>query len=293
MATFLVAEATQAGSPRQTQPVGGQSRAPSCQVGRPARSCKVRAHGTTLTAPAPQPDPRLGTTGPHRRLDRPSARGDGPADRDVQEGQRPRARRPGQRRGRARLRQRDRPARRGRRARRRRAGSRRGQGRGGGRALAEEEAEAARGPRPARRTSRRRADAKPARAAAGAAAGAAARAAAAGALEGTFDHGEEGYGLWLDPAVADNPVYAEHWAGHRPVEVTVEEDQIVIRRAGADERRLSAADFARAVACERRAHEQIAAAQSSRCPTASPASTRRLPLVYFGEPALGDGRPQR
>jgi hypothetical protein len=55
----------------------------------------------------------------------------------------------------------------------------------------------------------------------------------AGALEGTFDHGEEGYGLWLDPAVADNPVYAEHWAGHRPVEVTIDEDQIVIRRAGA------------------------------------------------------------
>jgi hypothetical protein len=51
-------------------------------------------------------------------------------------------------------------------------------------------------------------------------------------LEGTFDHGEEGYGLWLDPAVEDNPVYAEHWAGHRPVSVTIEEDQIVIRRAG-------------------------------------------------------------
>jgi hypothetical protein len=54
------------------------------------------------------------------------------------------------------------------------------------------------------------------------------------AYEGTFDHGEEGYGLWLDPEVADSPVYAEHWAGHRPVEVTVEEDQIVIRRAGED-----------------------------------------------------------
>jgi hypothetical protein len=52
------------------------------------------------------------------------------------------------------------------------------------------------------------------------------------ALEGTFDHGEEGYGLWLDPDVQDDPVYAEHWAGHRPVEVTIEEDQIVIRRAG-------------------------------------------------------------
>ena len=54
------------------------------------------------------------------------------------------------------------------------------------------------------------------------------------ALEATFDHGEEGYGLWLDPAVQDDPVYAEYWAGHRPVEVTVEEDQIVIRRAGED-----------------------------------------------------------
>jgi hypothetical protein len=52
-----------------------------------------------------------------------------------------------------------------------------------------------------------------------------------GAIEGTFDHGEEGYGLWLDPGVVDNPVYAEHWAGHRPVEVTIEEDKIVIRRA--------------------------------------------------------------
>ncbi len=54
-------------------------------------------------------------------------------------------------------------------------------------------------------------------------------------LEGTFDHGEEGYGLWLDPAIQDNPIYAEHWAGHRPVEVSVEEDTIVIRRVGDDD----------------------------------------------------------
>ena len=61
------------------------------------------------------------------------------------------------------------------------------------------------------------------------------RVGAASELEGTFDHGEEGYGLWLDPDVQDDPVYAEHWAGHRPVEVTIEEDQIVIRRAGEDD----------------------------------------------------------
>lgn len=53
------------------------------------------------------------------------------------------------------------------------------------------------------------------------------------AIEATFDHGEaEGYGLWLDPAVQDNPVYAEHWSGKREVTVTLEPDQIVIRRAG-------------------------------------------------------------
>ncbi len=49
-------------------------------------------------------------------------------------------------------------------------------------------------------------------------------------FEASFDHGEEGYGLWLDPAVADSAVYAEHWAGHRPIEVTFEADQIIIRR---------------------------------------------------------------
>ena len=55
-----------------------------------------------------------------------------------------------------------------------------------------------------------------------------------GGFEGTFDHGEEGYGLWLDPAVADDPIYAEHWAGQRQIVVSIEPDQIVIRPAGAD-----------------------------------------------------------
>ncbi len=53
-------------------------------------------------------------------------------------------------------------------------------------------------------------------------------------LEATFDHGEnDGYGLWLDASVKDNPVYVEHWVGNRDVTVRIEPDQIVIRRAGA------------------------------------------------------------
>jgi hypothetical protein len=50
-------------------------------------------------------------------------------------------------------------------------------------------------------------------------------------LQGTFDHGEEGYGLWLDPSIADDPTYKDHWEGKRRVEVTVEPDQIVIKRS--------------------------------------------------------------
>jgi hypothetical protein len=54
------------------------------------------------------------------------------------------------------------------------------------------------------------------------------------AMQGTFDQGDtDGYGLWLDPTIADDPVYTEHWAGHRRVEVTVEPDRIVIKRVQA------------------------------------------------------------
>jgi len=56
-----------------------------------------------------------------------------------------------------------------------------------------------------------------------------------GPLEATFDHGEEeGYGLWLDPAVKDDPVYSEHWAGHRAVKVTIEPERIVLERIEGD-----------------------------------------------------------
>ncbi|MFL5892160.1 MAG: hypothetical protein ACJ75I_05395 [Solirubrobacterales bacterium] len=51
------------------------------------------------------------------------------------------------------------------------------------------------------------------------------------AMQATFDHGDtDGFGLWLDPAVEDDPVYSENWAGHRKVEVTIEPDRIVVRR---------------------------------------------------------------
>jgi hypothetical protein len=50
-------------------------------------------------------------------------------------------------------------------------------------------------------------------------------------LEATFDQGEEeGYGIWLDPAIKDDPTYAEHWEGKRALKVTIEPERIVLER---------------------------------------------------------------
>jgi hypothetical protein len=50
-------------------------------------------------------------------------------------------------------------------------------------------------------------------------------------LEATFDQGEEeGYGIWLDPAIKDDPTYVEHWAGRRALRVTIEPERIVLER---------------------------------------------------------------
>ena len=47
-----------------------------------------------------------------------------------------------------------------------------------------------------------------------------------------FDHGDDGYGLWLDGAVRDAAVYRKHWQGHADIVVRITADEIVIRRAG-------------------------------------------------------------
>src|SRR5262245_60006079 len=50
-------------------------------------------------------------------------------------------------------------------------------------------------------------------------------------LEATFDQGEEeGYGIWFDPSIKDDPSYAEHWAGQRALRVTIEPERIVLER---------------------------------------------------------------
>jgi hypothetical protein len=50
-------------------------------------------------------------------------------------------------------------------------------------------------------------------------------------LEATFDQGdEEGYGIWLDPAIKDDPTYTEHWAGQKALKVTIEPERIVLER---------------------------------------------------------------
>lgn len=48
-------------------------------------------------------------------------------------------------------------------------------------------------------------------------------------FEGVLDHGErEGWGMWFDPAIAEDPIWREHWAGVESVTVKVAEDSIVL-----------------------------------------------------------------
>ncbi len=48
-------------------------------------------------------------------------------------------------------------------------------------------------------------------------------------FEGVLDHGErDGWGLWLDPSISEDPIWREHWAGVESVVVKVAEDSIVL-----------------------------------------------------------------
>jgi cold shock CspA family protein len=48
-------------------------------------------------------------------------------------------------------------------------------------------------------------------------------------FEGVLDHGDrDGWGLWLDPAVAEDPIWREHWSEVEAVTVKVAEDSIVL-----------------------------------------------------------------
>jgi cold shock CspA family protein len=54
-------------------------------------------------------------------------------------------------------------------------------------------------------------------------------------FEGVLDHGErDGWGLWLDPSIAEDPIWKEHWAEVEAVVVKVAEDSIVLEADGGD-----------------------------------------------------------
>ncbi len=48
-------------------------------------------------------------------------------------------------------------------------------------------------------------------------------------FEGVLDHGErDGWGMWFDPSVAEDPIWKEHWAGVDAVTVKIAQDSIVL-----------------------------------------------------------------
>ena len=54
-------------------------------------------------------------------------------------------------------------------------------------------------------------------------------------FEGVLDHGErDGWGLWLDPSIAEDPIWREHWEEVESVVVKVAEDSIVLEADGGE-----------------------------------------------------------
>src|SRR3712207_3013877 len=48
-------------------------------------------------------------------------------------------------------------------------------------------------------------------------------------FEGVLDHSErEGWGLWLDPSVAEDPIWKEHWSGVEAVNGKGAEESIMV-----------------------------------------------------------------
>src|SRR5215213_5475895 len=54
-------------------------------------------------------------------------------------------------------------------------------------------------------------------------------------FEGVLDHGEQdGWGMWFDPAVADDPIWRQYWSGVEAVVVKIAEDSIVLEAISED-----------------------------------------------------------
>jgi len=54
-------------------------------------------------------------------------------------------------------------------------------------------------------------------------------------FEGVLDHGErDGWGLWFDPSVAEDPIWRQHWSGIGAVIVKIAEDSIVLEADASD-----------------------------------------------------------
>ena len=55
-------------------------------------------------------------------------------------------------------------------------------------------------------------------------------------FEGVLDHGErDGWGMWFDPAVAEDPIWRQHWSGVEAVLVKIAEDSIVLEAVSDDD----------------------------------------------------------
>jgi len=107
-------------------------------------------------------------------------------------------------------------------------------------------------------------------------------------FEGVLDHGEnDGWGLWLDPAVAEDPIWKQHWAGVDAVVVKVAEDSIVLE-PDAGEASDSAADGEAWMPAASNGQSEAEESQPEE-PQATPDPSREQGRVKWFDPEKGYG----
>lgn len=110
-------------------------------------------------------------------------------------------------------------------------------------------------------------------------------------FEGVLDQGEEdGYGLWLDPAVADDPIFQRCFGGVSDVRVTIREDRIVLEPLLRDEEEATTESPAEPSDAAGQQLERLFGSERLRqAVQSSPTTNRERGKVKFFDPAKGYG----
>jgi cold shock CspA family protein len=109
-------------------------------------------------------------------------------------------------------------------------------------------------------------------------------------FEGVLDHGErDGWGMWFDPQIAEDPIWREHWTNVESVVVKVAEDSIVLEIDRSEGQAASGDGMNLTFAPQAPEPEDANGAESAGVEPASDGSPREKGRVKWFDPDKGYG----